>query len=232
MAAPQNFRSALNGFNREDVVNYIGFISNKHETQVNALRTEAEELRRELEDRAQATLELEQKLADLERVNLALEQQLEQQEKRCCDADAQKAAMERLQEEMLEKTAWAETLEQTAARQSKEIARLTQELAATKVIAAEPRKPEQPDYTAELNAYRRAESAERRAMERVNQMCDQANGAMAEASTRVKQAAEDITALAANVQTELEKLSQAIGTSGTIFADTAAILGAIRPEME
>ena len=45
MAAFQNFRSALNGFNREDVVRYIEFINNQHNTQVNQLHTEIQTLR-------------------------------------------------------------------------------------------------------------------------------------------------------------------------------------------
>lgn len=230
MAAPQNFRSALNGFNREDVVNYLSFLSNKHETQLNALRMEAEELRRELESRDLAEQELRGQLEEMKQLHLALEQQLEQQEALREEAQANRQELERLHEETLEKAAWAETLEQTAARQSKEIARLTQELAAAKT--ATPQKPEQPDYTAELNAYRRAESAERRAMERVNQMYDQANGVIAEASLRAQRTAEEIGTLAAGVQAELEKLQQAIGNSGSMFADTAAVLGDIRPEAE
>ena len=40
MAAFQNFRSALNGFNREDVVRYIEFINNQHNAQVAQLNTQ------------------------------------------------------------------------------------------------------------------------------------------------------------------------------------------------
>lgn len=40
MAASYNFRSAFNGFNREDVVHYIEFINTKHTTQINQLKTD------------------------------------------------------------------------------------------------------------------------------------------------------------------------------------------------
>ena len=33
MAAPQNFRSAFNGFNREDVVHYLEYLNSKHQNQ-------------------------------------------------------------------------------------------------------------------------------------------------------------------------------------------------------
>lgn len=49
MASFQNFRSALNGFNREDVVRYIEYINNQHNAQVNQLNTEIQALRTELD---------------------------------------------------------------------------------------------------------------------------------------------------------------------------------------
>lgn len=49
MAAPQNFRSAFNGFNREDVVHYLEYLNARHTSQVNQLTAENEELRAQLE---------------------------------------------------------------------------------------------------------------------------------------------------------------------------------------
>lgn len=43
--AQQNFRTAFNGFNREDVVHYLEFINTKHNNHVNQLTAEVEELR-------------------------------------------------------------------------------------------------------------------------------------------------------------------------------------------
>lgn len=40
MAASYNFRTAFNGFNREDVVHYIEYINSKHTTLVNQLRSD------------------------------------------------------------------------------------------------------------------------------------------------------------------------------------------------
>ena len=45
MAVPQNFRSAFNGFNREDVVHYLEYINTKHNNQLNQLTAENQELR-------------------------------------------------------------------------------------------------------------------------------------------------------------------------------------------
>lgn len=45
MDQPNQFRSAFNGFNREDVVRYMEFINNKHSAQVAQLSNELEYLR-------------------------------------------------------------------------------------------------------------------------------------------------------------------------------------------
>ena len=49
MSAPQKFRSALNGFNREDVASYLEYLNSKHAAQVNQLTSEAEFLRAKLD---------------------------------------------------------------------------------------------------------------------------------------------------------------------------------------
>ena len=49
MPAPQNFRSAFNGFNREDVVRYLEYINSKHTAEINQLTSEADYLRAKLE---------------------------------------------------------------------------------------------------------------------------------------------------------------------------------------
>jgi len=58
MAAPQNFRSAFNGFNREDVVHYLEYINSKHTTQINQLTAENQELRIAAQQPAQDLQEL------------------------------------------------------------------------------------------------------------------------------------------------------------------------------
>ena len=49
MAAPQNFRTAFNGFHKEDVVRDLEYINSKHTNQINQLTAEAEELRQQFE---------------------------------------------------------------------------------------------------------------------------------------------------------------------------------------
>lgn len=49
MADVQNFRSAFNGFNREDVVHYIEYINNKHIAQVGQLKEELQAMQSQLD---------------------------------------------------------------------------------------------------------------------------------------------------------------------------------------
>ena len=55
MPAPQNFRSAFNGFNREDVVRYLEYINAKHAAQVSQLTSEADYLRSKAENQPDVT---------------------------------------------------------------------------------------------------------------------------------------------------------------------------------
>ena len=48
MALQMKFRSAFNGFHREDVVNYIARVNHDHEAQVNGLKNEMGILKEEL----------------------------------------------------------------------------------------------------------------------------------------------------------------------------------------
>ena len=84
MAAPQNFRSAFNGFNREDVVHYLEYINSKHTAQVNQLTAENEDLRAQLDRQPDEDL-----LASLQEKCAQLEQQLEEAQARCAELEVQ-----------------------------------------------------------------------------------------------------------------------------------------------
>lgn len=45
MNDPKTFRSAFNGFNREDVVHYIDYLNTQHSNQINQLNSQLELLR-------------------------------------------------------------------------------------------------------------------------------------------------------------------------------------------
>ena len=73
MAAAQRFRSAFNGFNREDVVRYIEYLNNSYTSQIQQLNTQLQnaaakpadaQLQADLDAALAKIAELEAKLAD------------------------------------------------------------------------------------------------------------------------------------------------------------------------
>ena len=86
MAASMNFRSAFNGFNREDVVHFIEYLNSKHTAEINQLNaeleaargragapTQASEASHQLAAALAANEQLKAQLADLQRRYDALE---------------------------------------------------------------------------------------------------------------------------------------------------------------
>ena len=120
MVQQQNFRTAFNGFNREDVVHYLEYINAKHTSQVNQLTAENEDLRQQLSAQPEEDV-VESLEAEIESLKAQLEEAL-----------AAKAALE------------------------ERCAQLEQQ------PAPAPEAPV-PTASAELEAYRRAERAEREA---------------------------------------------------------------------
>ena len=174
MAAFQNFRGAVGGFNREDVVRYIEYINNKHSSQINQLNTEMQALQEELAQlRGKADLS-----AQLEEANARIAQ-LEQ-----------------------ERDALAAQVEQMADR---------------------------PQTENELEAYRRAERAERIAADRVAQLYNQANGALADATAKADDTATQVTELTDALMIQLQQLQTVLSSGGNSMRDAAAALFAIRP---
>ena len=97
MAAPQNFRSAFNGFNREDVVHYLEYLNAKHTNQINQLTAENEALRAqvdtlpELESQQLLVASLEEKCAELTRLLEAAQARCEELEQAAAQTSAEDA---------------------------------------------------------------------------------------------------------------------------------------------
>ena len=83
MAEVHNFRSAFNGFNREDVVRYITYINNRHHDQVNQLNSEKRALAEEL-----AALRAKEPAEDLTEVVAQLEAERDELRERCAQLEA------------------------------------------------------------------------------------------------------------------------------------------------
>lgn len=185
MAVSHNFRSALNGFNREDVVHYIEYLNTKNTNLVNQLSSEKKALQDEL-TALRAQPDLTEQLAQLEAKNAEL---TAANTDALAQIDALKAQLE-------------ETKANQAARNQAE----------------------------ELEAYRRAERMERSAKERAEQIYRQATGTLAQATTQVDSAAERYRLAAAQINSQMEQLQDAIEYSKNALLDAATTMYAIRPE--
>lgn len=224
MSTPQNFRSAFHGFNRDDVVNYISFLTTKHENELNQLRTEMEQMQQELSDRQDVDLVSEMEMADLR-------DQLEQSQPQIQEKDE---AIAQLRDQLQEKDA---AIAELRAQIQEKDAVITQLQAQQPADSAEsPAAPalKQPGsanpYEWELSAYRRAERAERRAIERVGQMYAKAGSVLEETVTRLEQNTVAVDKMAEQIRDDLALLESAVAQTKNILTDSAAMVAQIDPE--
>ena len=210
MNEPQTFRSAFNGFHREDVVNHIAYMTSKHDALVKELRSENDTLRTELEDlrsRLDDDTAAQDRAADLER-----------------DLEAKGQELSDLREEL-------ETANQLLNEQAEQLAALREELEEAKEAAAKPAAIEKSaNHWDELRAYRRAETAERQAKERVNDLYTSANTALRGAGSTLADTNAAFEALAEKFREDLVELMNAIETGRTALTTAADTLDTLRPE--
>lgn len=194
--AQQTFRSALNGFNREDVVRYIEYLNSVHTAEVNQLNSELNFLRNKQPVAAP--------VVDNGENDALVEQQatrIRELFDRCRELET------RLAEAQEEKTHAEEKLQAVLTQQSNLQNRTNEE----------------------LEAYRRAERIERQAKERAERLYHQTNGALADASIKVDEAAGQIGQLSDQVMAQLAQLQEAVAGSKQALKDAANTMYTIRP---
>ena len=210
MNEPQTFRSAFNGFHREDVVNHIAYMTTKHETQTAQLRSDNVALRSELEQLRET---LSGNTAEQDRIPGLVQTIAEQSEQ-----------MAKLREEL-------ETANQLLNEQAEQMAKLREELEEAKEAAAKtPTLEKSANHWDELRAYRRAETAERQARERVNDLYDHANTALRSAGSTLGSTNAAFETLAEKFRADLVELMDAIETGRNALHTAADTLDGLRPE--
>ena len=166
MAQQQSFRSALNGFNREDVVNYIEYLNNRYSAQVEQLKNQLQE--------SQGGVSAD--------VVAGLQAQLDAALLRCAEL-----------EEKLNTT------------QTSSISR-------------------------ELEAYRRAEEAERKANERAQEIYEQAQASLADITAMAEAAADEFSQVADRTTQQLKEYQESIHATVTNFKTAVSSLSTVKPE--
>lgn len=211
MSEELNFRTAINGFNRKDVVRYIEFLNNKHTAQLNQIRTETDELRAELALARQAPAR-----------SMRLEAELAATKKRCADLEAALAAVSSQLDQPAPVSAPAP---EVVAVPAPVVEAITEP-----VVVPVPAPVSESRMLEELEAYRRAERAERKANERAREICDQANGVLADATARVDDTAAQFAEMAEQIAEQLNLFRELVIGSKATLKDAATAMYAIRPE--
>lgn len=163
--ATKHFRSAFNGFNRQDVVQYIEYLNNQHNAKVEQLNNQL-------------------------RIAKAA-------------VPADNGLQEKLDAALLR------------------ISQLEEQLARANTGNSEQ----------ELEAYRRAERAERIAQERAQQICTQANAILADTTAKAEAATTQIAQLADAANAQLQAYQEAISSTQVVFQEAVDALGALKPEI-
>lgn len=218
MAQQQTFRSAFNGFNREDVVRYIEYLNNQHAAEISRLRSELDFAH------TQSVPEAPAQPAPVEAApSRELEEVVEQQAARirelfdqCKEKDA---VIADLTAKLGAAQAQIDSAQQEKARLAADLDRSMQQQVTYKSSMEE-----------ELEAYRRAEQTERLARERAEQMYRQANAVLADATIKVDTAATQIAQMSDKVMAHLAELQNAVSGSKQSLRDAAATMYTIRPE--
>lgn len=237
MAVQQNFRTAFNGFNRDDVVRYIEFLNAKHIAEVNQLTSELEFLRNKLAQGQGAAPEAP--AAEPVQQDAQVDPVIEQQAGRIRELfDENKELTEKLAAAEKEKAELETRLNAALAEKQQAADQLSTALTEKKQTEASLESALQQQNTfkshmeEELEAYRRAERTERLARERTEQIYRQANGALADATAKVDGAAGQIGELTDRVLNQLTELQNAVANSKQALRDAAATMYTIRPNTD
>ncbi len=213
--AQQTFRSAFNGFNREDVVHYIEYLNAQHAAELGRLNSELEFLRTKAAPEAQPG----------EQANTESNDLIEQQATRIRELFDQCKAHEATIADLTAQLDDARTLADAAISEKMRLnADLDQAL--QQQISFKSRMEE------ELEAYRRAERTERMARERAEQMYRQANAVLADATVKVDDAAALIGQMSDKVMGELSALQDAVSGSKQALREASATMYTIRPSTD
>ena len=212
MAEQQTFRTAFNGFNREDVVRYIDYLNTKHASEIAQLNSELEFLRNRPAQTEPAPVA---PVAAVDESVIAEQAgRIRELFDQCREQEQMIATVEREKAELADRLAAAQ----------EELVQLRDQMdtAAQQQVSFKSRMEE------ELEAYRRAERTERLARERAERMYQQANGVLADATVKVDDAATQIGALSDRVISQLTELQNAVSGSKQALRDAAATMYTIR----
>ncbi len=202
MADIFNFRSAFNGFNREDVVHYIDYLNTTHENLVRQLQADLANAHQEPE-----IITIPQDNSELE----SLREQCAQQETLLAAVNAEKEAL-------MNRCVQLE-------------AALAANKDASAVIPAA-KTPLNAYTDEELAAYRRAERVEREANDRAQGIYRQVKTLLGNATSQTNVAVSNLDDIAEQINNQLSELRTSLLNSKDYLEQTAADFLAMQPSQD
>ena len=205
MSEPLNFRSAFNGFNREDVVHYIEYLNANHENQIRQLQADLALMQRESflpdsnDDQEDRIAEMQEQFSQQEAVLTALNTEKDELLSRCSQLEAVLSVL----------TTENKTLAEKASQLEAQLTAVTAE----KDAAVAAKSKLSPYVEDELAAYRRAERVERMANERANTIYRKRRVALQDTATKTDAAVTNLDSISGQFSAQLNALRDSLSDS-------------------
>ena len=201
MSEPLNFRSAFNGFNREDVVHYIEYLNANHENQIKQLQADLANMQRESflpevdEDQEERIAEMQEQFSQQEALLTALNTEKDELLAKCSQLEAVLAVLTTENKNLSDKTTQLEAQLSATAAEKDAVATKSQFSTCMEE---------------ELAAYRRAERVERQATERANALYRNLRAALQDTADKADQAVSNLDSISGQFSAQLNTLRDSL----------------------
>ena len=214
---PYQFRSAINGFNREDVVAYIESSSMEHEAQLQTLQNEVQDLRLKLAEAREALSQAESAQKQ--------EMDLEAVQERIRSLEEENRSLREQMEERMTPAAAEEALPG-----KNEPIRLDAPILPVGEVLSVDAAPSKDFSELELAAYRRAEIAERLARERTQDVYRKLQSVFQSTGMRLDQNRADLEALTRALQSDVTQMMSLLSSIQGAYRDAELSFGEVRDQ--
>lgn len=244
MAEPLNFRSAFNGFNREDVVHYIDYLNSNHENQIKQLQADLAALQKEsflpgVADAEQNDIVagFHEQFAQQEAILTALNAEKDELIEKCSQQSAILSTLSAQNDELREKCTQLEAFLSVSRTENialtEKATQLEEQLATVSAQkeAAVNAPPQVNTYMEEeLAAYRRAERVERLANERASAIYRKLRVALQDTATQTDQAVSNLDSITDQFNAQISALRDSLADSKTSLGQSICSLDDICPK--
>ena len=244
MAEALNFRSAFNGFNREDVVHYIEYLNSNHENQLKQLQADLAAVQKESllprdpaagQDDIIAGLheQFTQQEAILTALNAEKDELIEKSSQQAAILSTLSAQNDELREKCTQLEAFlsvSRAENKTLTDKAKQLEAQLATVSAEKEAAVNAKTQLNTYVEDELAAYRRAERVERLANERASDIYRKLRAALQDTAAKTDDAASSLDSIAGQFTAQLSALRDSLNDSKTYLGKSLNSLEDICPK--